>query len=418
MTDPPRTLSGAVTWREAAMGCVVSVPPPPPPPPASPRPLLSFAAAGPEVEISTNGTIVFKRTTTKSVFAACAAVSTHRNNGPDMVAGRHFAQLCYAQKGLSALVGVVAADFDPWGGGTVRALRPARRRPPPPAPCPRPAPQPDPRPPVPWASCQALANFASPGWLLDLHSGQFRCAERARDWPGVEGGGMRQGEVEEGDVVGLLLDLDAGSLVVFLNGRRCGTMIERGMTIMGNQVDWQGLPAAAPPSLSASAATAASNHVTGPQVAPLRGPLRWVVDLGGGSRVKIHGGTTLQPLPIPSEAQSPGTPGQQSAAAEASASQASADAAWLTIQSADAAPPWSAEANPTLDAIRQPVWAKENTEKLAAEGLGREDKEMAAGTEVLVDRGVGSRRRDCHFADTPSQSILKRLLKGERGAPE
>ena len=31
--------------------------------------------------------------------------------------------------------------------------------------------------------------------------------------------------------------------------------------------------------------------------------------------------------------------------------------------------------------------------------------------------GVGpSRRRDCHFADIPSPSLLKRLLKGEGGA--
>ena len=32
--------------------------------------------------------------------------------------------------------------------------------------------------------------------------------------------------------------------------------------------------------------------------------------------------------------------------------------------------------------------------------------------------GGASRRRDCHFTDTPSSSILKRLLKGEGGAAE
>ena len=32
--------------------------------------------------------------------------------------------------------------------------------------------------------------------------------------------------------------------------------------------------------------------------------------------------------------------------------------------------------------------------------------------------GSSSRRRDCHFTDTPSPSILKRLLKGQGGAAE
>ena len=32
--------------------------------------------------------------------------------------------------------------------------------------------------------------------------------------------------------------------------------------------------------------------------------------------------------------------------------------------------------------------------------------------------GLNSRRRDCHFADIPSPSLLKRLLKGEGGAAE
>ena len=37
----------------------------------------------------------------------------------------------------------------------------------------------------------------------------------------------------------------------------------------------------------------------------------------------------------------------------------------------------------------------------------------------LGDPGVGlSRRRDCHFTDTPSPSLLKRLVKGEGGAAE
>ena len=33
-------------------------------------------------------------------------------------------------------------------------------------------------------------------------------------------------------------------------------------------------------------------------------------------------------------------------------------------------------------------------------------------------QGSASRRRDCHFTDIPSPSILKHLLKGEGGAAE
>ena len=35
-----------------------------------------------------------------------------------------------------------------------------------------------------------------------------------------------------------------------------------------------------------------------------------------------------------------------------------------------------------------------------------------------ADGGGASRRRACHFADTPSPSLLKRLLQGKRGAAE
>ena len=34
----------------------------------------------------------------------------------------------------------------------------------------------------------------------------------------------------------------------------------------------------------------------------------------------------------------------------------------------------------------------------------------------LSGKGLGSRRRDCHFADVPSESVLKHLLKVKGGA--
>ena len=64
---------------------------------------------------------------------------------------------------------------------------------------------------------------------------------------------------------GLLLDLDAATLTVWVNGERKGVMARPGMT------DSSGQP-----------------------VGRLEGPLRWAVDLGPNASVAIAG-----PLPLP-----------------------------------------------------------------------------------------------------------------------
>ena len=64
---------------------------------------------------------------------------------------------------------------------------------------------------------------------------------------------------------GLLLDCDAATLTVWVNGERKGVMARPGMTDMHNQ-----------------------------PVARLEGPLRWAVDLIGGASAAIAG-----PLPLP-----------------------------------------------------------------------------------------------------------------------
>ena len=64
---------------------------------------------------------------------------------------------------------------------------------------------------------------------------------------------------------GLVLDVGAGTLAVYANGRRLGTMVQPGMT----------------------------NRQGGP-VAPLRPPLRWAVAVDRGEEVAIDG-----PQPIP-----------------------------------------------------------------------------------------------------------------------
>ena len=67
---------------------------------------------------------------------------------------------------------------------------------------------------------------------------------------------------------GLLLDCDAATLTVWVNGERKGVMVRPGMTN-----DWEGKP-----------------------VGRLEGPLRWAVDLQSGAEVAIAG-----PLPPPAE---------------------------------------------------------------------------------------------------------------------
>ena len=123
-------------------------------------------------------------------------------------------------------------------------------------------------------------------WLIETHpdrgSGKLECRNvndtptgRA-SWPGM----MKRGDVKTGDVVGLLLDIEQGTLAVYLNGERRGLMVQPGMTM-------------------------ACRHVGGYRDATVRKPvpslgrsLRWSVELGYGSTVRVNG-----PLPPPSVAE-------------------------------------------------------------------------------------------------------------------
>ena len=69
-------------------------------------------------------------------------------------------------------------------------------------------------------------------------------------------------------VQGLLLDLDAATLTVWVNGERKGVMVRPGMT----------------------------DGDVGEPVGRLEGPLRWAIDLPRGGSVAIAG-----PLPVPEE---------------------------------------------------------------------------------------------------------------------
>ena len=81
-------------------------------------------------------------------------------------------------------------------------------------------------------------------------------ADRPSEWEGMP----PEEEIEEGDVVGLLLDLGQRTLSVYLNGARRGVMVAPGM-----------------------------KNYEGRAVASLAGPLRWEVAVGGvGSSARIE----------------------------------------------------------------------------------------------------------------------------------
>ena len=79
----------------------------------------------------------------------------------------------------------------------------------------------------------------------------------------------RRGEIKQGDVVGLLLDLGQRTLSVYLNGARRGVMVAPGM-----------------------------KNGDGRAVASLAGPLRWAVDVFGRASVRIE--RRPAPGPVPS----------------------------------------------------------------------------------------------------------------------
>ena len=100
-----------------------------------------------------------------------------------------------------------------------------------------------------------IATTSEDGWLLSTHLGAFVHDSQ----PGVWYGMVKVGDIKAGDVVGLLLDLEQRTLLVYLNGARCGVMV---VPEMGD--------------------------MDGKQVATLVGPLRWAVDMGDGAKVRIE----------------------------------------------------------------------------------------------------------------------------------
>jgi hypothetical protein len=110
-----------------------------------------------------------------------------------------------------------------------------------------------------------MACDSAGGWVLWTNGGVLDHAGRISRWQGMP----QVDEIKQGDVVGLLLDLGQRTLLVYLNGARRGVMVAPGM-----------------------------KNTAGGAVAPLAGPLRWAVDVGGGASVRIV--RRPAPGPVPS----------------------------------------------------------------------------------------------------------------------
>ena len=105
-----------------------------------------------------------------------------------MAEGAHYVEMTLLEKGSwGALMGVVGQGFDAAGGG--------------------------------------MARRSAEGWMLYTESGELAHAVSRSNWEGMP----QPHETQQGDVVGLLLDLGQRTLSVYLNGARRGVMVAPGM---------------------------------------------------------------------------------------------------------------------------------------------------------------------------------------------
>lgn len=111
-------------------------------------------------------------------------------------------------------------------------------------------------------------------WVLSTGSGTLNHGARTFDWPGRE----RWSNVQAGEVVGFELDVDRGTLAVW---RRASMLLPLG--VLGQGLEGRRVPL---------------GLVTWPGrlegVAQLKPPLRWAVNVGYCSRLRIQGGLPLQ----------------------------------------------------------------------------------------------------------------------------
>eukprot|EP01052_Picozoa_sp_SAG31_P049719 SAG31_NODE_11019_length_1073_cov_1.766940_2_plen_138_part_01 len=135
-----------------------------------------------------------------------------------MADGAHYVEMTLLEKGYGAWMGVVGQGFDAVGGGEARLS----------------------------AEGWMLSTSRGYLWHAGLESNKWERQPQAR-------------EIRQGDVVGLLLDIEQRTLSVYLNGARRGVMVAPGM-----------------------------KNYRGEAVAPLVGPLVWAVDVGYGAVVRLE----------------------------------------------------------------------------------------------------------------------------------
>ena len=143
------------------------------------NPPCHFAQWGPDLSMSEDGAVVTRSGVGYYQSATCLPELLAPTEGSD---GRHYLEVTWIH-GLNLMVGVVGPSFD--------------------------------------ASAGAVAFNHGQGWCYNASSGRVIHDGTANDWPG-----MRSAKV--GDKIGLLLDLNEGSLSVFLNGSRVGARLAHG----------------------------------------------------------------------------------------------------------------------------------------------------------------------------------------------
>eukprot|EP01046_Picozoa_sp_COSAG06_P058569 COSAG06_NODE_11812_length_1461_cov_48.981645_1_plen_184_part_00 len=141
-----------------------------------------------------------------------------------MAEGAHYVEMTLENAWNGALMGVVGQGFDAARGGRA------------------------------FGSAEGWLLRTGDGTLCHGH-GTLYHAGNFSNWEGMP----QTGEIKQGDVVGLLLDLGQRTLSVYLNGARRGVLVAPGMKDRG-----------------------------GKAVASLAGPLRWAVEVGYGASVRIE----------------------------------------------------------------------------------------------------------------------------------
>ena len=108
--------------------------------------------------------------------------------------------------------------------------------------------------------------------MFDTDDGVLWCPQsngvQGQAWPGCEGAGAN------GDRIGLLLDMDKGTIEVYKNDVRMGMMMRPGLA-----VDESGAAVTDP---------ADEDEGTVTCIEPLVGPVRWAADMAEGSEVRIE----------------------------------------------------------------------------------------------------------------------------------